>query len=742
MTTSHSFDLLHPGVQRWVYQQHWPDLRDIQKEAIPVIMRGIEDVVISASTAAGKTEAAFLPACSIIADQNQGVGILYISPLKALINDQFRRLESLCDVIDCPVVPWHGDVPQSIKTKFRNNPKGILLITPESLESLLVREAGWTKESFGNLKYIVIDEYHAFIGSERGCQLQSLLHRIDHLLQKSKKPVPRIALSATLGDMERVVNNLRPSTSMACVLIEGGSTSNLNLQIKGYKETTPGKIEQKNVDDSDADRKIAADLFNILRGDSHLIFANSRRRTELFSAMLSDLCEANHVPNEFFPHHGSLAKELRAQLEKRLQKEHLPTTAVCTMTLELGIDIGKVNSIAQVTAPHSVASLRQRIGRSGRRGNASVLRMFITESQLGKDSNLSDLLRLELLQCIAMVRLLICEQWYEPAEIDQLHLSTALHQILAVIAQWGSVRVEQLWNLLFDSGPFKSISIDLFKQLLRQMGEMRLIKQLNDGQLVIDDIGDTIVNHYTFYAVFNTPEEYRIECGGRLLGFLPIDYPILENQHIIFNGRRWQVTKVDDEKKVISVKKSKGGKPPKFGGGGMSVHDKVRQEMFSVYFQGDHRITIGDSKVEFLDKDAQKLIAEGRDFFNSANLANTNFLANGNTVYIIPWKGDKTVNTLATLLVYKGFSVSNFGGIIEVHESSTDKILAAFHDILNGVEIENSQLAKLVPDKKTEKFDHFLSEELLCAGYGTKYFDIHSARQCMKEMIAKKELAP
>ena len=269
------------------------------------------------------------------------------------------------------------------------------------------------------------------------------------------------------------------------------------------------------------------------------------------------------------------------------------------------------------------------------------------------------------------------------------------------------------------------------------MGEMQLIKQLNDGQLVIDDIGDTIVNHYTFYAVFNTPEEYRIECNGKLLGFLPIDYPVLEKQHIIFSGRRWQVTKVDDEKKVISVKKAKGGKPPKFGGGGMSVHDKVRHEMFTIYSKKDHRIAIGDSKIEFLDKEAQKLITEGQDFFNAANLLNTNFLTNGNTTYIIPWKGDKTVNTLATLLVSKGYSVTNFAGIIEVQESSTDEILAAFHDFLEETEIENRQLAKLVPDKKTEKFDHFLSEELLCAGYGAKYFDIQSARQSMKEMIAK-----
>ena len=477
MVECNSFNLLHPLVQKWVFKEGWLGLRDIQKTSIPVIMKGREDVVVSAATAAGKTEAAFLPACSIVAEQESGVGILYLSPLKALINDQFRRLEPLCEFINCPVTPWHGDISQSIKKKCRENPKGVLLITPESLESLMAREAGWIKNAFGNLKYIVIDEYHSFLGSERGCQLQSLLHRLDHLLQGSRKTTaPRIALSATLGDMESVMRSLRPDKSKLCTLIEGSSTSNISIQIRGYRELAPLVSDEKKVSDSDTDKQIGLDLFDILRGDSHLIFANSRRRTEQFSAMLADLCEVNHVPNEFYPHHGSLAKESRTQLEQRLQKEHLPTTAVCTMTLELGIDIGKVNSIAQVTAPHSVASLRQRIGRSGRRGNASILRMFITESQISKGSNISDLLRFELLQSVAMIRLLICDQWYEPAELNQLHLSTSLHQILAVIGQWGSVRAEQLWNLLFNRGPFKNIPIDLFKALLRQMGKTRLTR--------------------------------------------------------------------------------------------------------------------------------------------------------------------------------------------------------------------------------------------------------------------------
>ena len=194
------------------------------------------------------------------------------------------------------------------------------------------------------------------------------------------------------------------------------------------------------------------------------------------------------------------------------------------MTLELGIDIGKVKSVAQVTAPHSVSSLRQRLGRSGRRGDPAILRMFIAENELSaKDSNIVDKLRMELLQSAAMIRLLVSQKWYEPADTGLFHFSTLLHQVLAIIAQWGGVRAEQLWSLLCKSEIFKNVTIDHFKTLLQAMGEERLILQLSSGELALGDRGENLVGHYTFYAVFKTPEEYRIVVEGKTLGTLPVD---------------------------------------------------------------------------------------------------------------------------------------------------------------------------------------------------------------------------
>lgn len=712
-------------VQRWIFQQGWSGLREIQSLAIEPILSAKTDVLISASTAAGKTEAFFLPAISAIAEQQEGVGILYISPLKALINDQDRRLESLSDLLDMPVTPWHGDSPQSKKNKLKTSPAGIVLITPESLESLLIRDAGWVKSAFSHLKYVVIDEFHAFLGSERGHHLLSLLHRLEHLLGRLKSPIPRVALSATLGEIEKVPLALRPNQSLPCKIIrDSNSVSTLKVQVKGYINPAQVDVEEH----IDAEYKICQDLFKFCRGGNHLVFANSRNRTESIAATLSDMCDQQHVPNEFFPHHGSLSKELRESLEKRLQQEQYPTTAVCTMTLELGIDIGKVNSVVQVTAPHSVSSLRQRMGRSGRRGGPSILRMLIAEDELTKDSSVVDKLRLELIQSFAMIRLLIGSKWYEPADTSLYHFSTLLHQILAVIAQWGGIRADQLYNLLCKEGPFQNVSAADYKAVLLHMGSSELITQLGSGELVLGVLGERITGHYSFYAVFKTPEEFRIISGTKTLGTLPIDSLVLVGQHIIFGGKRWIVKDIDSDKKTIYVEHAKGGKPPKFGGSGMSVHDVVRQEMFKILCEGDYRIAVAAQKIDFADANARALFQESITFFREANLAHNVLLQHGNSTFIFTWLGDKTVNTIAALLIMNGYEVGAYAGVIEVSKASITNVTATLHSLAANQLPNETELARTLLEKRVDKFDDYLSGEVLSLGYGAKAFDIHSVR--------------
>lgn len=724
---SAEYQQLDPRVQKWIFKQGWSDLRDIQKRSIAPVLAGKQDVLISASTAAGKTEAFFLPACSAIADHSGGFGILYISPLKALINDQYRRLESLCDMLDMQLTPWHGDSAQSKKKAARKSPSGILLITPESLESLLVRDSGWVKNAFQPLRYIVIDEFHAFIGTARGQHLLSLLNRLEHLLGRGNSPIPRVALSATLGDLETVPLALRPDQRLSCATIcSTHADSTLKLVVKGY--TNPLKPDQTQSDEPvSAEDAICDELYRVCRGGSHLVFANSRKRTESLAAKLSDLCESQVVPNEFFPHHGSLSKDARETLEARLQKDMLPTTAVCTMTLELGIDIGKVNSVVQVTAPHSVSSLRQRLGRSGRRGDPAILRMLIAEDELHHGSSIVDKLRMELLQSIAMIRLLIEGKWFEPADATQFHFSTLLHQVLAVTAQWGGVRPDQLYKTLCQTGPFQQVTVDHFKRLLTHMGSEELLTQLSSGELVLGIKGERLVNLYTFYAVFKTPDEFRIVASGRTLGTLPVDTMILVDQHIVFSGRRWKVADIDTDKKVIYVKRAKGGEPPKFGGGSMGVHDIVRQEMLRIYRDGDYRITAGATKMDFLDDAARGLFAEGLSFFRDASLESTALYQMGQNVHVLPWLGDKVVNTLVILLVRMGYKVSAFAGVIEVEDANADQVRVDLLSILDAALPNTTELANLVPEKEIEKYDELLPNGLLTEGYGRRAFDVPGA---------------
>jgi ATP-dependent Lhr-like helicase len=718
MSESQEFNRLHEGVRRWVWTQKWTKLRDIQERAIDPILNADCDVIISASTAAGKTEAAFLPACSRIADlAPNSIGILYISPLKALINDQYRRLQSLCEILGFPITPWHGDVLRSIKDKQRKTPRGILLITPESLESLFLNKAGWCAQAFNSVNYIIIDEFHAFVGTERGCQLQSLLHRLEFLL---KRVVPRIALSATLGDMQQIAHFLRPDKKLSCHIIDPDAfLSDLKVQLRGYVNPA-----NPNEQISPAMDRIIDDLYTILRGKSHLVFANSRGLTEEIVTALSDHCECDRVPNEFFPHHGNLSKEIRESLELRLQQDNLPTIAVCTMTLELGIDIGSVDSIAQVTAPHSVASLRQRLGRSGRRGEPAVLRLFIPEDEITAKSHLLDRLRLQTVQCVAMINLLL-KKWYEPVHGDQYHLSTLVQQTLSVIGQYGGVLANQLWTLLCHTGPFSMIDQSLYGVFLKALGQKELITQTSDGQLILGHKGEKLVEHYTFYTAFNTPEEYCLECEGRTLGTVPINNPLMIGQLIIFAGKRWEVLNVNSEKKIVTLKHAAGGRPPKFGGDGQLVHDFVRQEMKRVYLERSVPI--------YLNKTAESIFNEALDCFHELQLDGKSVIQLGNTVHVLPWLGDRITNTITVLLRRQGLSADSFGGVIDIRNSTINDFIQAVSIILEKKKPTSTELANDIRDTVVEKHDPLIPKEMRNMGYGAKYFDVDGAWKWISE---------
>jgi len=700
---SSAYEKLARPIQKWVRNEGWRELRDIQARATNIICGSKQDLIISAPTAGGKTEAAFLPLISNVlekTDEDGGFDLLYIGPLKALITDQARRLEDICLDINLPVVPWHGDVSASVKSRALKSPQGILMITPESLEALFIKRGLEISRLFGATQAVVIDELHSVLDSERGVQMRSLLTRLELCLGR---PIQRIGLSATLGDMELARGYLRPDNPENVILVEErGGDAELKLQLRGY---VVGDHEDRGPATTDV---IAQHLFENLRGSDNLVFAGSRQSVEIFADKLRLLCEETHLPQEFHPHHASLSRDHRSFVEERLKDDNKPTTAVCTSTLELGIDIGDIACVAQISAPFTVTSLRQRLGRSGRReSQPAVLRQYAMEAKLDKRSNISDRLRLRLVRSVAMIELLLCK-WCEPPQTGALHLSTLVHQVLSVIAERGGVSARAIFEILCTKGPFRSVTSEMFQNVLRAIGDpdTALIEQTDNGLLLLGAVGERLVEHYSFYAVFQTPEEYRLIANGRELGTLPIDNMMAPGMLLIFSGRRWVITEVDDSDRVILVQPAKAGIPPRFGGDPGQIHDCVVKKMFEIFE--------GQTQPVYLDETARSLLDEAR-----ANYARLDFdpgriaQLSDKTILLATQCGTIKTTTLALALQAKGFEVQIHDGFLEVEENvKLPNVLSILATIADGQDVF---LFENEPSLLFEKFHPYLTPELLQA---------------------------
>ncbi|MBA8924251.1 ATP-dependent Lhr-like helicase [Kutzneria viridogrisea] len=678
-------------------------------------------MVIAAATASGKTEAAFLPICSVLVSSDapaSGVRALYISPLKALINDQFRRLDELCEDLDIPVHRWHGDVAASAKARVVSRPDGVLLTTPESLEALFVLRGPEVARILGGLGWIVIDEMHSFMGTERGAQLRSLMHRVELALGRR---VPRIGLSATLGDMDAAAEFLRPGAGAeVAVIVSGDDPGEAKLQLRGYLDGTDAEEETDS-----SSHAIAEHLYTVLRGKDNLVFVNRRSDVERYSDTLRTLSEQRQVPVEFWPHHGNLAKDVREFVEQRL-KEGAPTTAVCTSTLEMGIDIGSVHSVAQLSSPPTVAALRQRLGRSGRRGEPSIMRVYVSEPVVEPSTPPTDQLRAELVQTIAMIDLL-GDRWYEPPNTGLLHLSTLVQQVLSIIAQDQGATPTRLWRDLCGTGPFQHVDKDLFGTLLRDLGGNDLIRQESDGLLLLGGLGERIVDHYSFYAAFATAEEYRLVAGSRTLGTLPILRPVLPDSLLIFAGRRWRVLSVDARTKLIELTESRGGRAPLFAGLAAEISDEVRQRMVELY--------TSPVVPHYLDTAAQQLLAEGRETFRRLRLADTPALSWGNDTVLFPWIGDRALDTLGVLLTQAGLTTWRDGLALTISNCGPARLRAVISTLLADREINASDLAATVPDTIIEKYDGYLGDRLRTLAYASGHLDLPGALAALRRIV-------
>lgn len=730
---SQSFALLDERIQRWIWSAGWTALRDAQEAAIPLILGADRDVIIAAATASGKTEAAFFPILTrLLRPEEEGGSVVYISPLKALINDQWGRLSSLCADLEIPVVPWHGDISSTRKRAFAERPSAIVLITPESLEALFMRRGPSMGEICGRVRYVVVDELHAFIGTERGKQLQSLMHRME---DAARARLPRIGLSATLGDMVMAGEFLRPGGGEhVALVVSAAQGQELRVQVRGYCEGAPNIVAEPDSPDTEKNaacyRQIADHLFSTLRGSNNLVFPNSRSRVETLADFLRRRCEAESAPNEFWPHHGSLSKELREETEHALKAGDRPATAICTTTLELGIDIGAVKSVAQVGPPPSVASLRQRLGRSGRReGEPAILRAYCIEDRLTSKSDISDRLREGLVQTIASIRLLL-GGWCEPPLAGAMNLSTLVQQVLSVVYERGGTHAAELYRLLVATGPFTGIDRSDFPTLLRAMGEKDLLMQDSSGLLLLGQVGERVTAHYDFYAAFESDEEWQLMREGRLLGTLPIKSPVYEDRRLIFAGRRWRVTHVDAVAGIISVVPDPGGRAPEFDSGRPLVHTGVRQEM--------RRILESTDDITFANEPARELLQEARSYYRDAGLDHTSILGGPGNYLILPWFGDRAHETLALMLrASSAPSVSSSGLGIEVTGWDLAQLTDAISTIAEHPIDDVARLLAGVPSMERGKWDWVIPEELLQKSYASIVLDIPAAVEAARAVTAR-----
>lgn len=737
---SEAFELLDVRIQQFLWQEGWSELRRVQERAIAHVLGNDADLIVAAATASGKTEAVFLPALTQLVRSPAPQLIVYVSPLKALINDQFDRLSRLCGAIDVPVWPWHGDIGASVKQRFWRDPAGVLLITPESLEAMLCNKPAAIARALARTTLTVVDELHAFIGTERGKQLQSLLHRAEHVAERR---IRRIGLSATIGDLGLAAAYLRPGRAGQVELVdERGANSELRVLLKGYREpaadTAPAGSDE--APEPITPRQIAGHLFSVLRGSNNLVFPNSRREVERYTHYLRALCEEAGTPNEFWPHHGSLAPDVRADTERALKGEGtaaVPATAVCTNTLELGIDVGAVKCVAQIGPAPSVASLRQRLGRSGRRrGEPAILRAYSIEDAVERHSSLGARLRLRTVRLIAQIELLI-EGWCEPPARDGLFLSTLIQQIIATLGASGGKTASELFRLLcagedspFGQAPFAAVRADTFARLLRCLGASNIVMQDSSGLLLLGPRGERLREHYSFYAAFAEQEEYRVEADGRLLGGLPTSTLFQLGQRIVFAGRTWQIVAIEEERHAISVEPTRGGAPPAFEGTVAGSHERVQARMRS--------LLEGDTLPPYLDDNARGLLAEGRQGYRTLGLDQRVWIREGGDLVVFTWLGDAANQALALLARAAGLQAEAVGVGFVLTGGAADP--SSLGESLRAMAATGGQALRqatmLASNLAREKWDHLLDRTLLAENFESRFVDISRARAWLCEAEA------
>lgn len=692
------FDRYAPFVQDFIYEHDWESLRAIQVAAADAIFNTDDNVLLTASTASGKTEAAFFPILTEFwEDPPRSVGALYIGPLKALINDQFMRLEDLCAEADIPVWHWHGDVSQSHKAKLLKNPSGILQITPESLEALLLRKHAAAARLFGDVRYVVIDEVHSLLRGDRGGQTLCLIERLSRMAGVNPR---RIGLSATVGEPELVGAFLSAGTGRNTVIPQVKAPGRTwRLSMEHFYATGPqaaetggeargdafGALASVPVDARGARALAQADaydthalgqasaldvptdtapaladpgigyIFEHTRGKKCLVFVNSREEAEAVCTTLRQYCEAQGEPDRFLIHHGNLSAAYRETAEAVMKDEEQFQTTVTTATLELGIDIGRLERAFQIDAPFTVSSFLQRMGRTGRRDAPQEMWFVMREEQPEPRAMLPETIPWKLLQGIALVQLYVEERWVEPPRLDRLPFSLLLHQTLAALASEGEMSAARLAERVLTLTYFHRVTLDDYRVLLTHLIETDLIERTEGGGLIVGLAGERIVNSFKFYAVFQENEEYTVRSDSQEIGTIVMPPPAGEK--IAIAGHVWVVDEVDHKRHLVYCTQVKGKVPAYFGDCPGDINTRVLERMRHVLEE-----TCG---YPYLMSNARARLTQARHVAAAAGGVAEQPLVNlgGDMWCLFPWLGTYAFLALERMLKIKAAPVLGLKGI-------------------------------------------------------------------------------
>ena len=733
-----AFDRYAPFVQEYIYQNHWENLRSIQVAAADAIFNTDENVLLTASTASGKTEAAFFPIITLFSeDMPSSVGCIYIGPLKALINDQFSRLNDLCAEADIPVWHWHGDVAQSHKAKLMRHPSGILQITPESLEALLLHKHAAIAKLYGDLRFVVIDEVHSLLRGDRGGQTLCLIERLSRIAGVNPR---RIGLSATIGDPEGTGEFLSLGTGRKTIIPKidaKGSKWRLSMEHFYVKDAQaaedkqiPGALPvlEEKTDDApaNADPGIGY-IFEHTRGKKCLVFVNSREECEMVTTTLRHYCELNHEPDRFLVHHGNLSASYRETAEGIMKDDSQYMTTVTTATLELGIDIGRLERAFQIDAPWTVSSFLQRMGRTGRRELPPEMWFVIREDEPEVRAMLPTTIPWKLLQGIALVQLYLEERWVEPPRLDRLPFSLLYHQTMSTLASCGELSPRALADRVLRLHYFHRITQEDYRVLLRHLIATDHIQQTEQGGLIVGLAGERVINSFKFYGVFQESEEYTVRSESQELGTVVSPPPVGEKLAIA--GHVWQVLDVDHKRRLIYCRQVKGSVPAYFGQYPGDLHTKILTRM--------RRVLQEDRQYPYLMKNAVARLEQARFTAAHSGAADKTLInLGGNMWCLLPWVGTYTFLTMERFLKIKcadRLGLRNLDSArpffiqftMKADEETFFRVLA--EEIRKPIDPMELVYPKELP--LFDKYDEYLPEELVKKGFAFGVLDVDGLRE-------------